>query len=194
VSKRVVKSAPERRRELLDAASAVLRARGAGEATIDEITAHAHVAKGTFYRYFATKDDIVIALRNEVGQRIVADVIAQVPPPWTTADDWWGAVDAAVTTFLDYLLDHADEHKALWHGSASTIDVAASDEVFSTLVELVEEGNTAGFFAVDDTWLTVMMLFGTVHSAADHALTRPDLDRGTVLESCLRFARRVLAP
>jgi AcrR family transcriptional regulator len=194
VAKRVVKSAHERRRELLDAASAVFRARGAGEATVDEITAHAHVAKGTFYRYFATRDEIVIALRNEVGQRIIADVVARVPSPWTTADDWWSAVDAAIATFLDYLLDHADEHNALWHGSASTIGVPASDEVFPALVELVDQGAAAGFFVVDDTWLTVMMLFGAVHASADHALTRTDLDRPVVRAACLRLARRVLAP
>ena len=77
-----------------------------------------------------------------------------------------------MVAFVDYLLDNTDEHQALWHGSASAISPSASDATFTALVALLQEGASAGVFRVDDAWLAVMVLFGAVHAAVDHALAR----------------------
>ena len=51
-----------RRQELVDAAVAVFSAKGVTAASVDDIVRAAGVAKGTFYLYFATKDDAVNAV------------------------------------------------------------------------------------------------------------------------------------
>lgn len=60
-----------RRAGLVDAAVAVFAEKGA-TASVRDITRTAGVAKGTFYLYFASKDDILVA----VAERMVGGVIA----------------------------------------------------------------------------------------------------------------------
>jgi AcrR family transcriptional regulator len=65
------KSTPSKRdrtrRQLLDAAVKVFAAHGVEAGTIQEITAVAGVANGTFYNYFQTKEEIMEAAAVAVG-------------------------------------------------------------------------------------------------------------------------------
>ena len=66
-----------RRAELVEAAAAVFSSKGVSATSVDDIVRAAGVAKGTFYLYFATKDDAVGAVATwMVGS--VADRIAEV--------------------------------------------------------------------------------------------------------------------
>jgi AcrR family transcriptional regulator len=60
----------------VDAALAVFAARGVAATSVDDIVKAAGVAKGTFYLYFSTKDDVVTAVAERmvvgVGERIEA--------------------------------------------------------------------------------------------------------------------------
>ena len=67
------------RRALLDAAGACLRARGTS-ATLDHIAKHAGVSKGGLLHHFATKDDLVRALAQDLFDRFRANVLAAVDP------------------------------------------------------------------------------------------------------------------
>lgn len=55
------------RQALLIAAARVVAARGAESATIDDFIKAAGVARGTFYNYFQTRDEIVGALWRHLG-------------------------------------------------------------------------------------------------------------------------------
>ena len=55
-------------RALLEAAVAVFSAKGVSAASVDDIVRAAGVAKGTFYLYFATKDDAVERRRRVDGR------------------------------------------------------------------------------------------------------------------------------
>jgi AcrR family transcriptional regulator len=57
---------------LLDAAQKLFLERGLETVTIDEITREAGVAKGSFYRYFKDKEELVRALLEPARERIVA--------------------------------------------------------------------------------------------------------------------------
>ena len=65
-----------RRRELLQAAVRVFLGKGIASASVDDIVGAAGVAKGTFYLYFATKDDAITAVAEwmveSVANRIQA--------------------------------------------------------------------------------------------------------------------------
>jgi len=60
------------RRRLMDVALTLLVERGADAATVEGITERADVGKGTFYRHFAGKDDLVVALAEEAADGIIA--------------------------------------------------------------------------------------------------------------------------
>src|SRR4051794_30538508 len=62
----------QRRTELLDAAEALIAQAGADKLTVDAITTRAGVAKGTYYVYFSTKDDVLQALRDRLADEILA--------------------------------------------------------------------------------------------------------------------------
>jgi AcrR family transcriptional regulator len=63
-----------RERSLVDAAIEVFRDRGVVRTTVDDIVVAAGVAKGTFYLYFRTKDDVV----NAVAERIVSGTVERI--------------------------------------------------------------------------------------------------------------------
>jgi AcrR family transcriptional regulator len=65
---------PRRREDLVDAAVRVFATTGVAGTSVDEIVRAAGVAKGTFYLYFETRDDIVTA----VAERLVEGVGRQM--------------------------------------------------------------------------------------------------------------------
>ncbi|HTO09228.1 MAG TPA: TetR/AcrR family transcriptional regulator [Myxococcota bacterium] len=62
------------RQQLLDAALRVLARVGTGGLSIQEITAEAGVANGTFYNYFRTREELLEAAVVPLVQRLVARV------------------------------------------------------------------------------------------------------------------------
>ena len=71
-------SEAERREQILAAARAVYDEKGYELATVSEIVRRAGVAQGTFYLYFESKKDIVVALARRpmelVAQRLQAEI------------------------------------------------------------------------------------------------------------------------
>lgn len=97
------KSKRERTRDgLVAAAEALFAARGPDAVSIDEITAAAEVAKGTFYTHFSDKDDIERAIAGTVRRELEAEV--------TRTND--GITDAGIrmanglATYLSFAVRH----------------------------------------------------------------------------------------
>jgi AcrR family transcriptional regulator len=61
---------------LLDAALRVFARKGAGAASIQEITAEAGVANGTFYNYFRTREALLEAASARLAERFFAEITA----------------------------------------------------------------------------------------------------------------------
>lgn len=59
---RIVKDADVRREELLDTALSLFLENGYERTSVEQITTTVGVAKGTFYHYFATKQDVLVRL------------------------------------------------------------------------------------------------------------------------------------
>ena len=71
-----------RRAQLVGAALSVFSRDGVAAASVDDIVRAAGVAKGTFYLYFATKDDAV----NAVAERMVEGVANRIEAVATAVD------------------------------------------------------------------------------------------------------------
>lgn len=71
---RVSKQPDERRSELMETADKLFAERGFASVRVSDIVAAAGVAQGTFYYYFKTKDDILVALLEQKWSQI-ADYI-----------------------------------------------------------------------------------------------------------------------
>lgn len=81
------------RRELADAAASLFYQRGYDATTIEDIAAAVEVSPRTVYRYFATKDELIVALGQSNADAFLAALRAR--PAEESAND---AVRAAVAT------------------------------------------------------------------------------------------------
>jgi AcrR family transcriptional regulator len=189
---RVTKAPEDRRRDLLDAGLSVLREKGA-DATVADVTEAAGVAKGTFYLYFASKDDLVAALRHRLDEAFVADVAAGFD--LSEPEDWWRMADRTVERFVDFLLDIDDVHDVLYHGTPGTASGGGDrPDSIDTIAGFLRRGTEAGAFAVRDPEVTGALLFSALHGAVDIALARGEVDRDRIVSAGTELVHKALAP
>jgi AcrR family transcriptional regulator len=181
---RTVKAPDDRRRDLLDAGLRVLREKQAA-ATVADITRAAGVAKGTFYLYFSSKDDLVTALREQLDaeflERITGGVDLDEP------DDWWRLADRVVAGFVDFLIEIQDAHDAIYHGVAG----GASGDI-AILADFLRGGAEAGAFSVADPEVCAGLLFSAVHGAVDIAIVGGEVDRDRIVAAATDLVHRAL--
>ena len=71
---RIVKAPDVRRAEILSIAENLFQTKGYAKTSVDEIVRQAGIAKGTFYHYFKSKEEILEALINRQISLFLADV------------------------------------------------------------------------------------------------------------------------
>lgn len=155
-----------RRREVLEAAERVLRVRGPGGCRVEDITAEAGTAKGNFYRYFPTWDDLLVAVRDHVLDRYREDLARRYSDAGPI--DWWAATDEEIDRFLDFQLSLGGLHQAIFHGPAAQARPAKEPRpAVSMLAWFLSAGISAGAFAPVDVEAIAPLLFDVLHGAAD---------------------------
>jgi AcrR family transcriptional regulator len=167
-------SPAEKRDMLLDSAMTLFRTRGIAETTVEEITQATGVAKGTFYLYFQTKDDLVDALRVEFAGQLEQDFRNATPPAEMTG--WPGFLATLVETAVDQIADQQDLHDlvaTLGHAHAEGPLNAAMEGVHRAVAELLDEGVRVGALDVLDTSTAAWLLFDLIQAAGDRASMDP---------------------
>lgn len=85
------------RRALVRAARRLFNRRGYAATSLNDVCRQAHLTKGAFYHYFDTKEDLFVAVLEEVeGEFVQAGASAADP-----AADVWEKLQAATASFLD---------------------------------------------------------------------------------------------
>ena len=141
---------------------------GVGATTIEQITSGAKVAKGTFYLYFCSKEEVLAALGERFGQehltKIEAAIEEAAPSGWKGKLAAWAA--AGVATYLDSI----QLHDILFFGSRPVTREGLVDNiVIDHLAQLLQGGADAGEWSVDDSRFTAVFLFSGLHAAVDDA-------------------------
>ncbi len=96
-----------RREQILRAAERVIGERGFVDASISEITREAGTAQGTFYIYFASKEEVFRELVAEMGlmtRKVIAEAIA---PAANRLD----AERLGLKAFLSFVADHPELYR-----------------------------------------------------------------------------------
>lgn len=83
-------------REIAEVGMALFLEHGFEETTIDQIAEAAGISRRSFFRYFATKEDVVLGDMVERGHRIGAELAARPP-----GEEPWTAVRAALLALRD---------------------------------------------------------------------------------------------
>jgi AcrR family transcriptional regulator len=91
------------RADLTDAAFRLFSDRGFDETTIEDIVEQVEVSPRTFFRYFDSKEDVVIGFFDDMGRQLRSALAARPPeePPYT-------AVREALRSLVDVYLDQRD--------------------------------------------------------------------------------------
>jgi AcrR family transcriptional regulator len=169
----------QRRNDLLDAAQSLVVEKGVSTTTLDDVTRRAGVAKGTFYLYFKSKDDLVAALQQRFSDRMAERIEAIT----RNAGPWADKLDACVLACLDDYRATYDLHDVLFHhgGMAGRHmhddDSPSPTRLVSAIRDLLAAGAEAGAYRVDDPDLTAVLLFAAAHGGYDsscHGPQRPD--------------------
>lgn len=157
----------ERRAELVRAAERVFAEQGVAGATVSDIVKAAGVAQGTFYLYFDSKDDVLVA----VAERVVTGLIA-------TAESALDSDASAVTqlrAFIGALGSFGDDPavaelaELLHRPENRLLHDRMEERITPRLVPLMEtivaRGQAEGVFDVADTRAASWFVLGGLRGA-----------------------------
>ncbi|MFC3077786.1 TetR/AcrR family transcriptional regulator [Phenylobacterium terrae] len=162
-----------RRQEILEAAERLLRAHGPG-VRIDEVVREVGVARGTFYLYFPTWDDLLEAVRARLFEAF--DHTYPLPSEVRRPVDWPAALDWLVEAFVDFTVGLGGLHDAIFHSDFAQRRPSGDDAVVR-LTAIIRAGQEAGSFAAVDAEPTARLLFAAIHEATDAVAAGADRDR-----------------
>ncbi len=115
----------DRTRRILGAASQLFREKGYDAVRIEDIAQVAEVSVGTFYNYFRTKGDLLLAIVSmEVEEVVVAGMSVVVDPPKVVAE----AFDSLIGIYFSHSLHYLS--KEMWR-TAMALSISASETPFS---------------------------------------------------------------
>jgi AcrR family transcriptional regulator len=103
------------KRKFMEAGLAVLAEQGWHDASIDAVVARAGTAHGTFYQYFANKQELLVALAHECAD-VMMDLVARLAPEarddvraWLVAYlDAYDRYRGVVRAWMESQVDHPD--------------------------------------------------------------------------------------
>ena len=157
-----------RRAELVSAASGVFAQNGVANTAVSDIVKAAGVAQGTFYLYFESKDDVVLAVVERMVDQMIAGMGAVANATQASAVDRMLGLgdllasferDAGTVELVDIL--HHRDNRALHDRLAELLLPRLAPLVES----IVEQGVSEGSFDVPDTHAAAWFVLGGLHSA-----------------------------
>ncbi len=176
----------------MTSAAALFIAKGIEATTIDEIVARAGVAKGTFYHYFATKTDVVLALRERFSLDFVSSVNEAIEA--CPATDFPARLSGWVHGAVQAYLANFKLHDVVFHDfSHSRRQSREKDVVIAQLVALLEAGRAAGVWIMPDVRMTALILFDGMHGVVDDAIARENRDPKPLCDILLELFSRMLS-
>jgi AcrR family transcriptional regulator len=176
-----------RKREIVEAAERLLQADGA-RVRVEDVVREAGVAKGTFFLYFPTWDDLLETVR----QRLVSEFDTAHPLPTEVAGpvDWPALVESQAAAFIDFTLSRRGVGEAVFHSDFAERRPLA-DHAVVRLTAVIRAGQEAEAFGPVDPEPTARLLFAAIHEAADAVAGGGD--RTAIVGALQTLLRRTLA-
>lgn len=170
------------RRSLLDAGRKLIAAKGVAGLRIQEITAQADIALGSFYNYFASKTELLEAIITETLSDLASAVITNLDDDGDPAE----VVALASLRIIRLAYDEPDFASLI-------VNIGHSESVFGDAVYphariAVERGIDSGRFVVADIGVLLTVVIGGAF-----ALIREILDGRRAGYAHGAFARYVLS-
>jgi AcrR family transcriptional regulator len=175
-------------RKLLDAGMRVFAERGFHAARVDDIVRAARTSHGTFYLYFANKEDLLRALAVECAQELsaLADAIGDIDPGVAGADELRRFLDSFFATYGRYgpvirawMEDNVDDRET------TALGVVAFTSIATALGERMRRAGCRGDEA------SVSALMAMLERFAYYLVSRRlEFPRAAVLETVTSLVHR----
>jgi AcrR family transcriptional regulator len=157
-----------RRAEIVSAATAAFAERGIAHTAVSDIAKAAGVAQGTFYLYFKSKDDVVVAVAERIGDIMIDGIERVVAVPDRSAVDKFLALldqlsDSTSDPDSSELIEimHREGNRALHDRLAEQL----TPRLVSIIERIIDQGLAEGVFAVPDTGAAAWFVLGGLQSA-----------------------------
>ena len=151
---RIIKAPDVRRSEILDVAQRLIYLKGYEQTSVQDIITEIGIAKGTFYHYFSSKQDLLDAMI----ERMIDQTLQTVEP--IVKDDQLNALEK-FTRFFAYIESWKIENKTfllevlkVWHKDENAIfrqkmGVETTRAVAPVLAKIIQQGVVEGIFVTD---------------------------------------------
>jgi AcrR family transcriptional regulator len=188
------KPAELRREELLDAAQQLFLDKGIAATSIDEIATAAHVAKGTFYLYFASKEAVLAAIQ----ERFIINFCKRLEAAMDRCgpNQWRARLQAWVKTMIEGYLDQSALHDVIFHENQTYDRHSMShNPAIDQFTELLAAGAKAGAWLSEDPRASAIMFFHALHGGVDAAIDAEGskINRARLVRNTTTFVERALA-
>lgn len=164
-----------RRSELLDAALCVLGKRNPTEVCVEDVTRAAGAAKGTFYRYFPSWNDLLLALREHLLSAYASDFRGRFAG--LSPSNWWAGVESECVRFVDFVVGLGSLHYTIFHGPIADHPIDAEHSATTLITEMLKAGIAAGACRLVDVDVASVLLFAVLHATADGIARFGDRER-----------------
>ncbi|SUA92478.1 TetR/AcrR family transcriptional regulator [Pandoraea pulmonicola] len=184
------KPAEVRLEELMAAAEALFLEKGVDAATVSEITERAKVAKGTFYHYFASKTDMLEALKTRYTRQFLAQLESAVRA--CAPDDWPQRLRVWIrTTMQTYVATHRTHDMVYASHHHYDRTNAERNAILEQLTDILTQGEAAGAWRSSPPRVLALILYSGVHGATDELIGMPrhrhEAFIDAVTQACLRM-------
>ncbi|HEY5249292.1 MAG TPA: TetR/AcrR family transcriptional regulator [Dermatophilaceae bacterium] len=156
-----------RRAEIIAAAITAFSERGIANTTVSDIVQAAGVAQGTFYLYFESKDDVVLAAAESIGDTLIEGVEQAVALPDRSAVDKLVALGEQLSD-LTSVPGVSDLAEIMHHPGNRVLHDRLTEQLTPRLAlvleRIVEQGVSEGMFAVPETHAAAWFVLGGLRS------------------------------
>jgi AcrR family transcriptional regulator len=174
----------DRHDQLIAAAITVFSRKGVSATSVDDIVQAAGVAKGTFYLYFATKDDVTAAVAAQMIKGVADRIEREASEPGRSPVARLGAIAAGFRGIGDESYER-DLIEIIHRPENRVLHDRMSEQAFVRLTplirEVIAEGVRDGMFRAQDprhAAAYVMACFGSIHDVIDEPADLPDAIEG----------------
>ena len=175
------------RKLIIDSGIKVFVEKGVAEATVRDIIRSTGLASGTFYNYFKSKEDVLVAIFDDFALDIGENIRSKKDIP----KDFEEFLSMKITTFLTYVLNKPELHLIMSnnHNTVSNFSINTPQIILEIdyLKEEIKEGIKKGIFPEIDLNLLGLVLRPVTDSIAQEMLKqkKPNVKKHT--EKCVKF-------
>jgi AcrR family transcriptional regulator len=173
----------DRKDQILAAARQVFDEKGYEKATVSDIVRRAGVAQGTFYLYFATKQDAII----DLARQPMTEIVSRMEAALGSSTNFEELVRAALKIAFDFERPNMDLCRLITQASVSRDALFAGSQVmermWDQMIGMFTAAIGSGQMNGDDPEMAAVMFHMTLNGALAEASSKNDWEYSRKVEA-----------